>query len=280
MRPDALRRWRNKWGASLDVVPGFREEVEALLRNSEADSFQLSRLAANVRAAEGRLDDVVRNRGALGLVLDKDPINAVASVFNAGDPEEAMREIVQAVGTNKRARDGLKSSVVDYLMDSTTGPGLPATADKSRPIDFGKLENLFSRHEKTLAAVYGPEEMNALRQAHKLLSPGEALKRPGSGAKYESGKSEQAWRLLEGGLKAKFGVLKGGGVLRTIRIFAASLPRNDDAVNDILVRLHFDPELAVHLLGRQVDPNSPQWNAKLNKLLAAATGARDSVQRQ
>lgn len=278
LRPDALRRWRNKWGASLDVVPGFRDEVDGLLRSSEADAFRASRLAADVRAAEGRLDDVTRNRGALGLVLGKDPVNAVASIFGDGDPERAMRELVETIGTNKRASDGLKASVVDYLLDNTTGPGLPRTADKSRPLDFAKLENLFSRHERTLAAVFSPEEMNALRSAHRLLAPSEALKRPGAGVRYEGAKSEQAWRLLEGGLKARFGVLKGGGVLRTIRIFAASLPRSDDAVNDILVRLHFDPEFAAHLLGRQVDPVSPQWNAKLNKLLAAATGARASVE--
>lgn len=278
LRPDMLRRWRNKWGASLDVVPGFRDELDDLLRKSEIDAMANSRLAGEVRAAEGRLDSVTQNKGALGLVLGKDPVNAVTSVFGAGDPERAMRDIVSEIGSNRRASDGLKSSVVDYLVNSVGGPNLSRTADKSRPLDFGKLENLFSRHERTLAEAFTPEEMSTLRRAHRLLAPKEALQQPGRGSRYESAKGEQAWRLLEGGLKAHFGVLKGGGILRTIRIFVASLPRNDDAVNDILVRMHFDPELASHLLTRSVSAGSPQWNQKLNKLLAIATGARENVE--
>jgi hypothetical protein len=120
--------------------------------------------------------------------------------------------------------------------------------------------------------------MNALRQAHKLLKPQAYLKQAGtSGSVYEAGKSEQAWRLLEGGLKAKYGVLKGGGVLRTIRIFAATLPNRDEAVQDIIVRLHFDPELAQHLLTRPLaDVHTPVWNKRLNRLLALAAGGRES----
>jgi hypothetical protein len=193
--------------------------------------------------------------------------------------EKAMRDILRDVGTNQRAKNGLEAAVVDYVTDRTTQAAFQRTADGGRPVDFARLENLFDRrHAKTLATVFGPEQMNALRQAHKLLKPQTAMKQAGiSGSVYEAGKSEQAWRQLEGGLKAKYGVLKGGGVLRTIRIFAATLPNRYEAVQNIIVRMHFDPDLAQQLLTRPLkDVDTPVWNKKLNRLLAIATGGRAS----
>ncbi len=279
LRPDALRRWSNRWGDTLATVPGMRDEVAGLLRRADADELQAGRLAVEVRRAEQQLDETIRNKGALGLVLGKDPINAVESVFNAGDPQKAMQDVLDQLGTNRRAREGLQAAVVDYVTDRTTQAALQRTVDGSRPIDFARLENLFDRHAKTLSTVFAPAQMNALRQAHKLLKPGNALKQAGkSGAVYETGKAENAWRLLEGGLKAKFGILKGGGVLRTIRIFAETLPNSDEAVQNIIVRMHFYPELAQHLLTRPVkDVNTPLWNKRLNRLLAVAAGARENV---
>lgn len=275
LRPDALRRWRNQWGATIDAVPGVRAEVDALLASADDVSFKSGQFARDVRAAEQGLDDTIKNTGALGLALGKDPINAVEAVFSAGDPERAMTAIVHELGTNRRAKEGLQASVVDFIAGKTTDAALQRTADGSRPVDFARLENLFNRHELTLAKVFSPEQMNALRQAHKLLKPQMAIKQQGAaGVLYDGKKAEQAWRLLEGGLKAKFGVLKGGGVLRTIRVFAASLPNSDQAVQDIIVRMHFDPELAMHLLKRDVPVDTPIWNKRLNRLLALATGAR------
>ncbi|RWD79738.1 hypothetical protein [Mesorhizobium sp.] len=278
LRPDALRRWRNQWGDSLDVAPGFRSEVDGLLSRADDGAIRMGRLANDTRLAESRLADTVKNRGALGLVLGKDPVHAVSSVFRSGDPSRAMKAIVGEVGTNKRAVDGLKSSVVDYLTQKVTSPSVQRTADATRPVEFNKLENLFNQHEHTLAAVFSPEEMNSLRQAHRLLKPQKELAQPGATPSlYERKKSEEAWNLLEGGLKARYGVLKGGSVLRTIRIFIATLPNKDAAVRDLILRMHFDPELASHLLGREVKVDTPSWNGKLNTLLAAAAGARDSV---
>lgn len=276
LRPDVLRRWRNQWGdAAIDVVPGFRAEVDGILSSADMGAARASKLAQDVRAAETRLDDVVKNRGALGLVLGKDPVNAVQSIFGSKDPERAMALLVKEVGTNKKAADGLKSSVVEYLTHKVSAPAVQKTADGSRPIDFAKLENVFDRHAATLTKVFSPEEMNSLRQAHKLLKPQMAIKQPGGVASlYDNKKRDQAWVLLEGGLKARFGVLKGGGILRTIRIFTSTLPNRDEAIKDIVLQMHFDPELAKHLLSRSVDVSDPIWNAKLNRLLAVATAQR------
>lgn len=278
LRYDSLRKWRDQWGDALDVAPGLKSEIDTLIQNVSKGTAVQAKFMADLRAAETRLDDAAKNRGALGLVLGKDPHNAVGSIFKAGDPEAAMNGVVKEVGKNAQAIDGLKAAVADYIIDKTSSAALQKTTDGTRPIDFAKLENLFNRHENTLAAVYTPAEMNALRQAHKLLKPQNATKLSGGGVSLtDTQKSEQAWRLLEGGLKARYGVLKGGGVLRTMRIFVSALPNRDEAMREIILRMHFDSELATHLLGRNVPVDTPQWNAKLNRLLAYATGARDST---
>lgn len=276
IRPDALKRWRGQWGDVLDTVPGLRGEIDDMVRRVDAHEAKLGAFAQEVRAAEQALDDAVKNKGALGLVLGRDPINAVGAIFRAGDPEKAMAEIVDQLGTNSRARNGLKAAVADYMQSRVTTPALERSADATRPVAFEQLENLFDRHMDTLSAVYDPNEMQTLRQVHRLLKPQRAIKAGGqSGAMYDSERSRQAWRLLEGGLKAKFGVLKGGGILRTIRIFADSLPNNGDAIAEIVHRMHFDPDLAQHLLTRPVkEVGTPRWNAKLNRLVAVAAGAR------
>ena len=279
LRPDVLRRWLNKWGPTVDEVPGVRAEVEQLLATADSQSMTSGRLAHAVREAEARLDEATRNRGAAGFVLGKDPMNAAAAIFRANDPEKAMAALRSAVDGNPRASDGMKAAVTDFIVRQTSKPNLADTADGARPIDFGQLENLFNRHQRTLAQLYSPEEMNSLRQVHKMLQPGHALKgAAASGSVHEVQKAEQAWRLLEGGLKARFGVLKGGGVLRTIRVMLEALPNRHSAVEDLIVRMHFDPQLAMHLLRRDADAFGPAWNRKLNTLLATATGARESTE--
>lgn len=278
IRYDRFRKWSDRNRAVIDQFPAVRQRVDAELASAQRGGQISRRLAEEVRQAEGRLADTVKNKGALGLVIGKDPINAVSSVFSSGDPENAMKAIVGEVGNDQRAIAGLKAAVVDYITQKTTQAAVQKTADGSRPVDFARLENLFNRHEKTLAAAFSPEEMNALRQTHKMLKPQMAIKQPaGATSLYENKKRDHAWMMLEGGLKARYGVLKGGGILRTIRIFVATLPNRDEAVKDIVLRMHFDPELAVHLLGRDVKVDTPAWNAKLNRLLATATLARESV---
>ena len=128
--------------------------------------------------------------------------------------------------------------------------------------------------------------MNALRQAHKLMAAEAKLDvRATAGSntfdKEMAGRkqmADQRQRLLEGALKARYGVLKGGGIFRTINVFLASLPDNTKGMQDILFEMQFNPDLAKHLLTRKVkDVGSPTWNARLNALMAAATGGRDAA---
>jgi len=276
LRPDTLRKWRGQWGAALDLAPGFRSEIDDMLARAQAGERLSGQLANDVERATRSLSDVQQNKGALGFVLGKDPVRAVQSVFSSGDPERNMQEIVRTIGGNEAASDGLKATIRDYLLERATTSAVQRTADRARPVDFGRLDDLFARNERALAAAHSPNGMNALRQAHKLLRPMNDLKASGAAGGAANGSAERNWRLLEGALKARYGVLKGGGILRTIRIFVAALPDSREAASRIVARMWFDPELALHLLGRDVDPGGPVWNSKLNKLLAATEAGRES----
>ncbi|EAU42074.1 hypothetical protein FP2506_16614 [Fulvimarina pelagi HTCC2506] len=66
---------------------------------------------------------------------------------------------------------------------------------------------------------------------------------------------------MDGGLIANFGVLKGGGIVRTLQIFAETLPDPSKSASDIVVKAMLDPDLSVRLLGRNIDPPPPVSDA-------------------
>jgi hypothetical protein len=75
-----------------------------------------------------------------------------------------------------------------------------------------------------------------------------------------------------------FGVLKGGSVYRTVRRVIEQLPNNEEAVAQLMRQFAFDPDLARHLLTRDVGAKSAQWNAKLNRILAYGQGRRAFIE--
>lgn len=282
LRPDSLRSWRDKWGSALDLEPGLRSEVDTWIARAQRGERLSGEAAAAVKAADAKLTDAQRAKGALALVLDKDPVNAVNAVFSSGDPERAMKEIVSKIGrggNRTQAIDGLKAAVRDWLVERKTMGAVQNTTTGQNPVSFDQLDKLFKQHERTLAQVYKPEEMNSLRQAHAFLAPLKDKELGATtGSQTASRLADKFWRTAEIGLKAKYGILKGGGILRTLRLWADTLPSNDEAVQQLIQQMWFDPDLAQHLLTRPTkDVGTPQWNARLNVLLGGAVGARESV---
>lgn len=283
LRPDAMRRWIDKWGRALDIAsPDTRAMVDELMVQAEAGQAVRGEMASELRAAAARLSDAEKNKGAFAFVLGNNPSNAVNAIFQGGDPEMAVRQILDQIGTNAAAMDGFKAAVREYMTERMTTSAVGATTDGSNPLAFGKLDTLFKRHEETLALIFSPEEMNALQAARAFLRLLNNLRQqatPGSATAERT--TQQFWNLLEVGLKARYGVLKGGGLLRTIRLWAKTLPNNDSAVNQIMTQMMFDPELAKHLLRMprsQID--TPRYNRRLNQLLGLAEGARDDQERR
>lgn len=278
LRPDTLRTFVTRNREALKRVPGMAKEMNDLLAKARDGQRLKGKLADDLRNFEAKAvtDKRKVESGPLGLARDKNPRNAVAAVFNSGDPERQMEALVSEVGADDKARNGLKAAITEYLAEVDTTTALEKTTDGSRPVSFAKLENTFNKHADTLAAVYNPEEMNALRRLHKLLRPQQNRAVRGGVGSDTNEKMQQLARLTEGGLKAYFGVLKGGGIMRSLRLFAESLPNRQKNVDRLITRAFMDPDVAMHLLDRPIaDVGTPEWNSKLNRLLAYTAGGRE-----
>jgi hypothetical protein len=289
LRPDVIRKWRDKWGGTIDAIDNgskLRRDVDAWLDRAQRGDYQRGQLEADVRAAESRLSQVEKEKGALGAVLDKDPDHAVASVFNSSDPEREMKAIVSATKNNDRAHRGLKAAVREYLVEKATVTAAEKTraGDTRRPVSWSQLDKMFSQHERTLSAVYNRQEMQALRQMHRMLEKytGRNLQATTKSPTAERLTDKEFMGTLELFLKAPapigFGVLKGGSVYRTVRRVIEQLPNNEEAVAQLMRQFAFDPDLARHLLTRDVGAKSAQWNAKLNRILAYGQGRRAFIE--
>lgn len=289
LRYDKFRQWADKNRATIDQFPEIRQTIDRELAAAQRGGALSRQLASQVAQARGNLKTTQRElqQSALSSVLGKSPEKAIGSIMGGADPERQMAEIVQRTRGNKDAKEGLKAATRDWIRSKASNSGGLLGHDDAAMLSQAKLSNLFKQHEKTLATVYGPDEMNALRQAHKLMKVETSRDIRSSSGSNTADKinmaqktaTEQRKRVLEAGLKLKYGVLLGGGINRTVNLFLSALPNKDRAINEILFEMHFNPDLAKHLLTRPIkEVGSEAWNSKLNLLLAAATGARESVE--
>lgn len=269
-----LRAWRDRWGSVLDNTPGLsgvKQEVDGLIAKAQKGERISGDMAAQVKDAERRLQlteqDV--NQGALGLAIGRDPQKAVAAIFNSKDPQMSLRALVKELSNNEKASAGLKRAVSDYVRSKIMDVANPGVSDGTSAVNFGKLTREFTKNEQVLAEVFSPAEMNALRQAHKVLEP--LVKRSGQATTGSptAENSANMWRTLEAGFKLRYGMLKGGGIMRSIKLAVSTL--GDDSIPNasrLVEQMWFDPELAAHLLTRPVrEIGTPAYNAKLQKLI-------------
>lgn len=275
LRVDVLRKWRNKWGGTLPSLDKkLTRDIDTWLNRAEQGEYRRGELERDIAKAEARLSQVEKDKGALALVLDKSPDNAIESIYNAPDPERAMADIAKQIKNNEKARNGLKAALTRYLLRRDTYAATERTATGDKPLSAAKTTNrLEDEDARILSKVYSREEMNALRSANKVLKV-EARGRLRAKQAGSDTAERMNLRALEVGLKAWYGVLKGGGVFRTIRLALSALPDRGAAAGRLIQQAQVDPELALHLLNRKVTPEGPAWNAKLLKLLSKAEAAR------
>lgn len=287
LRYDRFKSWANRNKAVIDQFPDMRRRIDEELRRADQGGKLSKRLAQEVADAEANLTATGKdlNRSALSHAIGKDPRNTISSIMGSGDPEKQMAELADRIKGDKRATDGLKAATRDWIRGKVRTTARNVGNPESEKLSRAKLDQLFSDHEKTLSKVYSPEEMNALRQAHALTdivanidvratAGSETFEKFMAADKDKVGKR---WRMAEAALKAKYGVLKGGGLFRTLRLFVDALPNDTKSVENVLFEMHFNPDLAKHLLTRNVrEIGTPAWNGKLNRLMAVASGNRDA----
>lgn len=297
LRPDTLRNFAMRNREVISRVPGMQKEIDDMLAQATQGEEMTGRIrddldaiAAARTAAERDTGTQLRARtrgvekSPIGRAAGKNPVNAVDTVFSSGDPEKAMEQLVLDTGPDEKAKAGLKAAVRDWLLSETTNSATQLTADGSRPVSRAKIGNMFFENEKALAKVFDEDEMNALRIANNIedMEANRTLQSTSGSATAERAGmfnlSRKAENALEAYLKLRYGALKGGGVMRSLRIAAQSLPDGANGVQRILDQAKKDPELAMHLLKMDVSKiNTPDWNAKLNRLLSVAAGTREAV---
>ena len=276
---NAAGEWVKQNSAVLNRFPEIRAEFDGLVRQAQSGEARAASARAGVSSAQEGLEAAQRGvqYGATGaLIAGKTPRELAASVLsNPYGAERKAAEIAKIVGNDPDAKMAWKAAMADVVADkvnqvartgmNTAGPGPAIEAN------VAALEKTFLQHEKVMASVFAPDEMNRLRQAHAALEPlKNALLRGGApGVAGES--TEHLWRFAEAGLKAKFGVLKGGGLLRTMRIVASTLPDNKEAVARLVERAWFNPELATYLLTKDVDQlRGAASNGTLRRMILGA----------
>lgn len=286
IRFDRFKQWTDKNRATIDQFPSLAKTVDTELANAQRGGALSKQLAEEVAAAKLGLNQTKRelSRSALSAAIGNDPEHAIGKIMGSGDAEKQMAEMVTRLKGDKSATDGLKSAVRDWIVQKKgDGKAIVGYGDL-RHVNAKGMQDLFNQHEKTLAKLYTPEEMNTLRQVHALATAPKKLDvkaLPGSDTHSRlmaeaAQDSTKTGRMREAALKLWFGMLRGGGINRGINLALETLPNNQGEVKRILDSMWFDPEVAKHLLSMPVrDRDVPLWNAKLNRLLSASSGGRD-----
>ena len=278
-----LGKWRAKWGDETlnTAAPGFADEVSSLVGRADEQGASAAAFKAETAAARdaARLTDQEISRGALSFAIGRSPANAAAEIFKpGGDPARRAAAVRAEIGDDAAALSGFKQSVREWLLDTRTNAenGLA----EGRPLSANKMSQLFNKHVETLAEVFDETEMNNLRQVHAILRDDQIVKSanalPGSQTTPRAEALKRAERTLEATLKLKYGVLKGGGLMRAFKIAAEAIPGSGfkSTVQRAITQMSLDPELAAHLLRRPVGGDGKAWTAQLQRLLVFGESVR------
>lgn len=271
---DAFER---KWGATFDAFPEAQARIRDAAARARKGELSAERFAEEVQNATSNLrnTEAELNRGAFKAVIGNDPKNAVRNIFGAGDPERTMADTLAQINripdaaTRKQAADALKRAAADHMLEKVMNVNPAVVSEGNFAASFARLTRYLKDNEKVLAAAgFSPEEMNALRRAHKAIEPLAQRQGQATVGSPTAENTQMTDRMLEVMLKGWYGGLKGGNVYRNVNIMRKTLFAGGTPEIDLVNRVLTNPELAAHLLTRKTaEAATPAWNAKLAKLL-------------
>lgn len=267
----SLRRWINSRTGMLSQMPELDAEVQQLLGNVTGRSAKANAMRDELErtvAARKRTENEI-NQSTLSILIDADPRRAAAQVLASRDPVAAVRELKKAFAGNVPAEKGWRAAVADHLVESLSTGSKAGIADEADALSLQKLSTVFKKNEPALREIFG-DDVQYLQQARRRL---ELLSNKGVPAATNSsvpqtGLLNALQKPVEIVARMAYGALKGGSVTRKYNLMAEQLPDTAAAASQLLKRAMFDPEVAKHLLMRDVEEiGSPRWNKKLNRLM-------------
>ena len=252
--PEKAAAWRKSNESLLNQFPDLRGEVDDAIVSAQRGADASADAGAAVRDTTKTAQETARevDASAIGKLLSDDPRNVARSVFSGKrwGTGKKLDEINAIIGNDAAAKRGWQAAVADDIVDHITSA---ADGDLMEPGVFrataAKSNKFFKDHREDLAKVFSPAEMQTLQQGHELIK---TLENTGLKSAVGGSNTADKWvnlkKSVEIGLKAKYGILKGGGIMRTLRLAASAFPNDQAAVQRLLLRATLDPELMQDLL--------------------------------
>ncbi|MCC8945446.1 hypothetical protein H8A97_10120 [Bradyrhizobium sp. Arg62] len=268
--------WTNMQADVLAQFPALRREFDDLISTTSRGEQMSAQAMADLEAARAgrQATEAELDRSAVGTLLRQDPRDVASKLlsdkYSSG---KRLDEINALVAHDEAARRGWKAAVAEVLADRVQGT---RQVGETPEVQFARLAKEFKDNEGLLAKTFDAEEMSNLRQAHKLLEYfKEAEKRSTVG-------SDTAEKLsipgsLQLGARHLWGDLKGGGIIKRMKLLLEMLPSNKHNVDEIVHMAWFNPDVAAYLLERPIKNSIvPGYNVNLRRLIAAANASRES----
>lgn len=276
LNPARAAAWARNNAEVLAQFPALRTEfdnIAATARRGEQLSKEAQSGLDQARKARNSTEQEV-DRSAVGTLLREDPRDVAKKLLNGGyGSEKKLDEIVGMVKNDETAKRGWKAAVAEVLTDKVTST---RQTGETFEVQYARLAKEFKDNEKLLAKTFTPEEMNTLRQGHKMLSYfKEAEKRATTGSQTAERINIPGWAQLV--VRHFKGDLAGGGLIKRFKLLLEQLPNNRQGADDITHMAFFDPAVAAYLLERPLPAaNTSLYNINLRRLQALANGARES----
>ncbi|MGY3036181.1 hypothetical protein ACVIIV_005351 [Bradyrhizobium sp. USDA 4354] len=276
INPTRASAWANNHAEILAQFPAIRREFDDIIAQARRGEQLSTQARADLEAARTarKATEAEVDRSVIGTLLRQDPREAASSVLN--DKYGGLKkldEISALVRNDAEAQRGWKAAMSEVLADKVQGT---RQVGETLEVQFARLAKEFKDNEAVLAKTFSPEEMNNLRQAHKILSYfKEAEKRATVGSDTAEKINIPGWAQLA--VRHFKGDLAGGGLIKRFKLLLEMLPSNKQNADEIIHMAWFDPNVAAYLLERPVkNPNVPQYNIDLRRLIAAANASREN----
>ena len=295
LQPKTLKAWMDTRKAQIDAT-GTRDEFDTLYKDvlngrekTNKSMQQVDTLQNELKAAEGDLSATQQrvDKSVLRTLIDNEPQNAAAKILGDGDPEARMKETIGRLKGNEGAMKAWRQAVADHIETKMTGTRTELTGNESYAVQQGKVEGFLKKPgvDKALQTLYAdqPEAMNALRVAQKIgrdVAKQNIQASTGSITAESTSRLNKALLPVELVMRAKMGSLAAGSHMRSLKLVLGSIPglNQNAAIERLLIRSQFEPELAIALYGRNVEKMpAAVYSKKIRKLLNRAAVAREIV---
>jgi len=259
--PSRINKFIDNYQEILNRFPSIKKEIVEYKNKFGQKVKALEDFQQKFDNARGLLSDKTRLRQltAAELFLNKNPVQAVATIFSSPNPKQLMQETLSFLKQDKSgdAVEGFKKAISEYIDQSTRGKSLPGDID-AYYIKKSSVESLYNNPstKAALDLIYSPQEMKILKDVRDQLVNMDAIN-----AQVISGSPTQPLQEANNRLRivlaSWYGIVKGRGVFAISKWISNTLGFNPTEVAEkILVDAMLDPELAIKMLQEDLPKNA------------------------